>query len=79
MKKTHMTLFAMTYCNKISLLKIPLSAHLFIYLFSYFNMPGFEMSENISERSATIIFSLTSGSIEAFGILNRIDINIKLK
>ena len=42
-------------------------------------MPGFEMSENISERSATGIFSLTSGIIEAFGILNRIDINIKSK
>ena len=42
-------------------------------------MPGFETSENISERSASSIFCLISGSIEAFGILDRIDINIKLK
>ena len=47
-----MTLFVMTYCNKISLLQIPLSGHLFIYLL----MPGFETSENISERSASSIF-----------------------
>ena len=70
-----MTLFVMAYCNKISLLQIPLSGHLFIYLL----MPGFETSENISERSASSIFCLISGSIKAFGILNRIDINIKLK
>ena len=33
MKKAHMTLFVMTYCNKISLLQIPLSGHSFVHSF----------------------------------------------
>ena len=65
-----MTLFVMTYCSKISLLQIPLSGHSFIHSFIHLLMPGFEPSENISERSASSIFCLMSGSIEAFDILN---------
>ena len=48
-----MTLFVMTYCNKISLLQIPLSGHSFIHSFIHLLMPGFELSENIYERSAS--------------------------